>query len=309
MRIHRFFTQAAEILCLLVSLIACGSALPTSPQNVADPTSPPFPLTASPHSAATPPHEQVTAAPSTPTPLVYKEPFNVKVDVGGYKLSIKCVGTGSPTVVLDAGLNATGDTWIKVWPKLKTVTRACIYDRAGRGESERGPVPRTSQTIVTELHSLLLNAGIDGPYVLVGHSFGGFNVRLFASQYPDQVSGMVLVDTSHEDAFERILALLPPPASGECEVLAASRKRELDNPEGVDYFLSAEQVRQVQQTLGEMPLIVVSRGRTTQTPVGCEVPASVNQQIDQANQEMQAQLARLSSNSKHIIAEKSGHIL
>jgi hypothetical protein len=112
MGIPRLFAQVMEMLCLLISLIACGSALPTSPQNVTDPTSLPLPPTASPHSAASP-HVQVTPKLPTPTPLVYKEPFNAKVDVGGYKLSIKCVGDGSPTVVLDAGLNATGDTWIK----------------------------------------------------------------------------------------------------------------------------------------------------------------------------------------------------
>ncbi len=310
MRLHDLFVQTSEMLCLLSCLVACATPLPASQQNVTNPTSPqvpssprPFP-TAQPHVAD--PTTSSTAA--SPSPLVYREPFNVKVDVGGYKLSIKCVGTGNPTVVFDAGLNDTGDKWIKVWTKVKDVTRACIYDRAGRGESDRGPVPRTSQVIVTELHTLLVNASIDGPYVLVGHSFGGYNVRLYASQYRDQVAGMVLVDTTHEDEIDRINALLPP-TPGECQALAASRRQVVNNREGVDFPTSSAQVRQARHTLGDLPLIVLSRGRASETPAGCDIPASVNQQIDHLHRDLQNQLAGLSSNSRHIIAEKSGHYI
>lgn len=120
------------------------------------------------------------------------------VDVGGYRLHIQCVGTGSPTVVLDAGLGGTSLDWTLVQPDIGQTTRVCAYDRAGMGWSESGPQPRTPEQIARELHTLLANAGIDGPFVLVGHSLGGKNVRLFARYYPEQVAGMVLVDTRSE---------------------------------------------------------------------------------------------------------------
>ena len=126
------------------------------------------------------------------------------VDVGGHRLHLNCTGQGSPTVILDAGLGEASLSWSKVQPEAAKFTRVCSYDRAGYAWSEAGPAPRTSAQIVRELHTLLGNAGIAGPHVLAGHSFGGYNVRLFAAQYPAEVAGMVLVDSSHEDQFERM---------------------------------------------------------------------------------------------------------
>jgi pimeloyl-ACP methyl ester carboxylesterase len=120
------------------------------------------------------------------------------VDVGGYRLHIQCVGTGSPTVVLDAGLSGSSLDWSLVQPSLGRSTRVCAYDRAGMGWSDPGPQPRTPRQIADELHTLLTKAGIPGPYVLVGHSLAGKNVRLFALTHPDQVAGMVLVDARSE---------------------------------------------------------------------------------------------------------------
>jgi pimeloyl-ACP methyl ester carboxylesterase len=120
------------------------------------------------------------------------------VDVGGERLHIQCVGAGSPTVVLDAGLGGSSLDWSLVQPELGRTTRVCAYDRAGMGWSDPGPQPRTPSQIADELHTLLTNAGISGPYVLVGHSLAGKNVRLFALQHPEQVAGMVLVDARSE---------------------------------------------------------------------------------------------------------------
>ena len=107
------------------------------------------------------------------------------VDVGGYRLHINCVGTGSPTVVIDAGLGDWSATWNnRVQPEAAKTTRVCTYDRAGMGYSEPGPLPRTAARFAQELHTLLQHAGIPGPYVLVGHSSGGLPVRLFANAYP-----------------------------------------------------------------------------------------------------------------------------
>ena len=119
------------------------------------------------------------------------------IEVGSHRLHINCTGEGSPTVVFDAGLPASCVSWQLVQPEIAQLTRVVSYDRAGLGWSEPGPEPRTSERIVEELHTLLERAGLEGPYVLVGHSFGSFNVRLFAHRYPAEVVGLVLVDPIH----------------------------------------------------------------------------------------------------------------
>jgi pimeloyl-ACP methyl ester carboxylesterase len=126
------------------------------------------------------------------------------VDIGGYRLHINCHGTGSPTVVMEAGLTDPSLIWALVQPQIANTTRVCVYDRAGLGWSDASPKPRTAETMVAELHTFLTNANIPGPYVLMGHSTGGMLVRLYANNYPDEVVGMVLVDAQHEDQFERI---------------------------------------------------------------------------------------------------------
>ena len=126
------------------------------------------------------------------------------IDMGGYRLHIESAGEGSPTVILDAGWSSCSLNWCLVQPEVAKFTRVCSYDRAGMGWSDPGPSPRTSLQIAHELHTLLANAGIPGPYVLVGHSFGGYNVRLFAHEYPQEVAGIVLVDASHEDQWTRM---------------------------------------------------------------------------------------------------------
>jgi pimeloyl-ACP methyl ester carboxylesterase len=125
------------------------------------------------------------------------------VDVGGYRLHILCEGTGSPTVVMESGSGRASLDWELVRPEIIKTTRTCVYDRAGLGWSDLSSKPRTAENIVEELHTVLTNAGIAGPYVLVGHSIGGAYVRLYAHHFPDDVVGMVLVDSSHEDQLAR----------------------------------------------------------------------------------------------------------
>jgi pimeloyl-ACP methyl ester carboxylesterase len=120
------------------------------------------------------------------------------VDVSGYRLHLHCIGQGSPTVVLDAGLGAFSLDWGAVQPQIAKSTRVCAYDRAGLGWSDPGPTPRSPQQFASELHALLTGGGVDGPYVLVAHSISGKTARLFANQHPDEVAGMVLVDARHE---------------------------------------------------------------------------------------------------------------
>jgi pimeloyl-ACP methyl ester carboxylesterase len=119
------------------------------------------------------------------------------VDVGGHRLHIYCMGGGMPAVVMDSGFPGSSLSWTLVQPEVARFTHACSYDRAGLGWSDAGPMPRSSRQIVEELRALLLNARVERPFVLVGHSFGTFTVRLYTSTYPGDVVGMVLVDPIH----------------------------------------------------------------------------------------------------------------
>jgi pimeloyl-ACP methyl ester carboxylesterase len=124
------------------------------------------------------------------------------VDVGGHRLHIYCMGEGTPAIVMDSGFPASSLSWTFLQPAVARFTHACSYDRAGLGWSDAGPMqPRSSRQIVEELRALLLNAGVEGPFVLVGHSFGTFTVRLYASTYPGDVVGMVLVDPIHQNEW------------------------------------------------------------------------------------------------------------
>jgi pimeloyl-ACP methyl ester carboxylesterase len=121
------------------------------------------------------------------------------IDVGGFALHLHCAGAGSPSVVLDAALGGSSVSWSWVQPEIAKLTRACSYDRAGFGWSEPGPFPRTAGRMATELRLLLDRGGIPPPYVVVGHSFGGLIMRIFAARYRDDVRGMVLVDPAHPE--------------------------------------------------------------------------------------------------------------
>src|SRR5512134_1235651 len=125
------------------------------------------------------------------------------IDVGGFKMHIYCMGEGSPTVILETLSGGTSSYWGWIQPEVAKETRVCVYDRAGRGWSEPDPEPITLGRTVRNMHTLLTNARVEGPYVLVGHSIGGIYVRQFAADYPDEVAGMVLVDASHPQQFDR----------------------------------------------------------------------------------------------------------
>ena len=131
-------------------------------------------------------------------------PPGQRVDVGGYRLHIYCTGAqqpGAPTVILESLFPGTVSNWAWVQPEIAKVTRVCAYDRAGHGWSDPGPEPRDARQHALELHALLQNADVAGPYVLVGHSLGGLFVRMYAALYPAEVAGMVLLEGSHPDVW------------------------------------------------------------------------------------------------------------
>jgi pimeloyl-ACP methyl ester carboxylesterase len=207
---------------------------------------------------------------------IYPPPGEL-VDVGGHSLHLNCVGEGSPTVILESGLGAMSVDWANIQPEVSDTTRVCAYDRAGTGWSEPGPGPGDPQQIAAELHTLLANAGIDGPYVLVGHSFGGLYVRMYAYQYPNEVEGMVLVDSSHPEQSRRS-------AQAQAASEASSAEEFRATPE------TSAQVLLSTQSLGDKPLSVISAGE--QEPIWLE---------------LQDELAALSSDSVHRVVEGATH--
>ena len=247
------------------------------------------------------------------------------VDVGDHELHIDCVGQGSPTVVLEAALGNASAHWVRVQQEVSEVTRVCAYDRAGMGWSEGGPEPRDAARVTGELHALLEGAGVEGPYVMVGHSFGGLYARAYAARYPDETAGVVLVDSSHPDQFERLpdgpenyaqamrmfavaplfarlgvirlFDLLPVPA----ELPAPQRSQvEAFNPATKQVSTTADEFRATPQTtaqvrdagsLGDKPLAVVSAGKQPQAWL-----------------QLQEELATLSPNSTHRVVEGATHV-
>jgi pimeloyl-ACP methyl ester carboxylesterase len=118
------------------------------------------------------------------------------IDVGGHSLHLNCTGSGSPTVVLEAGGGEMSSSFGWIAPEVSGATRVCVYDRAGHGWSEPADTPQDGERVATDLHTLLRRAQVSGPYVMAGHSFGGLYVLAFADRYPDEVAGMVLVDST-----------------------------------------------------------------------------------------------------------------
>ena len=254
---------------------------------------------------------------------------------------ISCVGQGNPTVILEAGLGDSSLIWTYVQPEIAKTNLVCSYDRAGYGWSEAGSYPRTALNEVQELHTLLANANVTGPFVMVGHSLGGVNVRVYAHQYPDEVAGMVLVDSAHEDqtlfpeiqkineqglkqlallkflSYSGLMALapqnipnpgLPEDVYAQYQAISASNKNNdtyaAEMTVGNDNFA---EVRLLHITsFGNMPLIVLSQGRWNAIPF---ITEAESQRSWEMWQEMQSRLVSLSSESRQVIAEQSEHYI
>ena len=262
------------------------------------------------------------------------------VDVGGFQLHLACTGAGAPTVILESGLGSNFLTWAAVQPEVAAFTRVCSYDRAGMGWSDRGPRPRTVGRMADELSVLLENAALDAPYVLVGHSLGGLIVRQFAFAHPDHVSGLVLVDPSHEDQLMRLppnpwfldvavrgLTTLAPfglarlfgdqitapdaptvsPETRAMEVAGSVRTNALRTV-GDEYAVlgqSSEEVRHTRRPLEDIPLVVLSARLPDATPGGADIAA----QSRRVMRELHEQIVRSSARGTLVIAENSGHVI
>ena len=255
------------------------------------------------------------------------------VDVGGSKMHIHCIGDGSPTVVLDSGLGDSYLSWHKVQPEMAKFTHVCSYDRAGLGFSDPSSRPRTSKVIAEELHALLQAASVPPPYVIVGHSMGGYDVRVYASMYPNEIVGMVLVDAPHPDQENRF----PP----ELKNLEGSWSREAEfiaytMPFGVPRLLglcdndptsraadcnartAREQLAEIKAfressaetaatgSLGDLPLAVLSHDPDKPSS---DLPPEIAKPTNEAWEQMQVELSHLSTRGTQTIAKNSAHYI
>src|SRR4051794_13342381 len=223
------------------------------------------------------------------------------VDIGGRSLFVECHGSGSPTVVLEAGFGGSSKSWVTVVPALSRITRTCAYDRAGLGSSVAMPGVHDAGGEVADLGRLLARAGIAPPYVLVGHSYGGLLVRMFARTHQRDTAGMVLVDSMGADQTLRQLALWP-----RSEAAAARRMLAQRVVDGVD-LREGEELAGGIRTLGGLPLVVITAGR--EDPEAAALPMPLRHALRRLWARMQDELAALSSHRVHVVALRSGHVV
>jgi pimeloyl-ACP methyl ester carboxylesterase len=222
---------------------------------------------------------------------------------GGRRLYLRCVGSGSPVVVLEAGFGGTTDNWRDVQPQLGRTTRTCAYDRAGLGNSVALPGVHDAGDELGDLERLLAHARIPAPYVLVGHSYGGLLVRLFAHAHPGETAGVVLVDAVGRDQMRRGLALWP-------RSQARRARRAFAEPvaDGVD-LRAGESLGRGVRTLGDTPLAVITRGRPEPEALGPSIRPRLARALWRLWIRMQDELAALSSDRVHVVAVRSGHFV
>jgi len=255
------------------------------------------------------------------------------VDLEGYKMHIDCTGQGSPAVILDSGLGDSYLSYHKVQPQIAQFARVCSYDRAGIGYSDSSSQPRTSRVMAEELHALLRAAGIAPPYILVGHSLGGYTVRLYASLYRNEVTGMVLIDASHPDQENRFppelknmegtwlreaefLAYTMP--FGIPRLLALCDDEPAQRAAECNWHTAREAVAELKafpesaaqaaatSSLGDIPLAVLSHDPDKPS---AELPPDLAKPTNDAWEKMQGELSHLSTRGTRTIAKNSAHYI
>lgn len=259
----------------------------------------------------------------------------------GRQLAFYCAGTGSPTVLFDSGLGAGAQVWSRVQPVIAETTRACAFDRPGYGASDEGPTPRDATHIVRDLKAGLEAAGMAGPYVLVGHSMGGYDMRLFANLHPQEVSGMVLVDPSIDGNEAPLRAVSPAfvqamaefhATAGKCIQAAAEGRMTPEHPVHAECgspppdspMASGSLARTAlseQQSLDDssrevlasdppsstLLIIVLTAGAQHGPETG--IPESERMALSAVVRENHAAIAARSSAGRHLIVEGAPHMI
>jgi pimeloyl-ACP methyl ester carboxylesterase len=248
--------------------------------------------------------------------------FAGRVEIeGGRKLYLECHGSGSPTVIFEAGLRSRSDIWswsvdgglgTGVFPRVAGFTRACVYDRPGTllgldalSRSDPVPMPRSTGEAVTDLHDLLLTAGVPGPYVLVGASTGGLIAREYANFYPEEVSGLVLVDA----ISEWMQRLMKPGQFARYDLYyLASPRADLtayEDLESIDFYRSFAEMAGRPRPPRRIPIVVLSRQWGFGVPAG--VTRGFAEVVNRTWKRAQAKLATLEPGVRHLVAFGSGH--
>ena len=249
------------------------------------------------------------------------------ISVGTHRLHIFCQGeeNDQPTVIIDSGLGGFSLEWRKLQSDLSRKIRICSYDRAGYGWSDPGPFPRTTSTIVSELKVLLRSAGVSPPYMLIGHSFGGYNMMYFAKTFPDDVAGLLLIDSSHPEQANWFPSVFPDLPHGRrrsrfvstpklpanypydyrntaYHLMNTSKARNALRFESMNFEISGNQVAR-KGSLPPIPLVVLTRGERAWPDT------KEGEQLETAWVRLQNELARMSKISTHVVADFSGHFI
>ncbi len=216
------------------------------------------------------------------------------VQISECKLYAKLLGenNGKPTIVMDAGYGDYSKAWDSIIGDISTFSNVLIFDRAGLGKSETSSNPRTSCQMVKELKELLIEAKIKPPYILVGHSFGGVNMRMFATEFQNEVFGLVLVDSTPEDYRERFLPTMSQ------DFQQAYKKQFVYEGNYEEFMESLKQLKETKQKLN-VPLIVLSAGKKDH----------YSKESQQLWNEMQREILQISSDGELVIAANSAHYI
>jgi pimeloyl-ACP methyl ester carboxylesterase len=238
-------------------------------------------------------------------------PDDGMVDVGGgVSLHVHCDGEGSPMVLLEACLSCQvmSGGYRPIWSEIGRFTRACRYDRAGAGYSSPAPKPHLARQIVGELRKLLGERDGSGAIVLVGHGLGGLVAQLYARDFPRSVAGMVLVDPLTKDYDSRYLAMYPPSAlvAARADLDQSGLVASPENVDADDVFGVMADLRRAPLSLGDRPLVVVTRGKPPSPKFG--IPAEAWGKLEATRRTMVAEVASLSKNSAHVVAAQAASI-